>query len=79
MDEYNVEIEEIDQQQVVLVIRALRLIVRGRTPVEARQLATAAIAWRVQESDARRSHGAGRSCVDAPPRGAAGPDCLRRR
>jgi hypothetical protein len=46
MDEYDVEIEEIDQQHVVLVIRALRLIVQGRTLREAQQLATAAIAWR---------------------------------
>ena len=45
MDEYNVEIEEIDQQHVVLVIRALRLIVLGRTLHEALQLATTAIAW----------------------------------
>ena len=49
VEEYNVEIEEIDQQHVVLVIRALRLIVLGRTLAEARQLATAAIAWRRQE------------------------------
>ena len=49
MDEYNVEVEEIDQQHVALVIRALRLIVLGRTLAEARQLATAAIAWQRQE------------------------------
>jgi hypothetical protein len=49
MDEYNFEIEEISQQHVVLVIRALRLIVLGRTLHEAQQLAMAAIAWRRQE------------------------------
>jgi hypothetical protein len=49
MDGYNVEIEEIDQQHVVLVIRASRLIVLGRTFDEAQQLATAAIAWRRQD------------------------------
>jgi hypothetical protein len=35
MDEYDVEIEEIDQQHVVLVIRPLRLIVQRRTLGEA--------------------------------------------
>jgi hypothetical protein len=49
MDEYNVEVEEIDQQHVALVIRALRLIVLGRTLAEARQLAMAAITWRRRE------------------------------
>jgi hypothetical protein len=60
MDEYNVEIEEIDQQHVVLVIRALHLIVLGRTLDEAQQLATAAIAWRRQDGGlpwAQRANG----------------------
>jgi hypothetical protein len=53
MDEYDVENEEISQQHVVLVIRALRLIVLGRTLHEAQQLAAAAISWRRQEQAGR--------------------------
>jgi hypothetical protein len=44
-----VEIDEIDQHHVVLVIRALRLIVLGRTLSEAQRPARAAIASRRQE------------------------------
>jgi len=49
LDEYNVEIDEIDQHHVGLIVRALRLIVLGRTLGEAQQLARAAIASRRQE------------------------------
>ena len=53
LDGYYVEIDELDQHHVVLVMRALRLIVLGRTLGEAQQLARAAIASRSQE-DGRR-------------------------
>jgi hypothetical protein len=43
LDEYSVKIDEIDQLHVVLVIRALRLLVLGRTFEEAQRLARAAI------------------------------------
>jgi hypothetical protein len=49
LDEYNIEIDEIDQHHVVLVIRALRLIVLGRTLSEAQKLARAAVASHRQE------------------------------
>jgi hypothetical protein len=49
LDEYNAEIDEIDRDHVVLVVRALRLIVLGRTLDEAQQLAGAAIASRRPE------------------------------
>ena len=55
LDGYYVEIDELDQHHVVLVMRALRLIVLGRTFGEAQQLARAAIASRSQE-DGRRCH-----------------------
>jgi hypothetical protein len=51
LDEYNVEIDEIDQHHVRLVVRALRLIVLGRTLDEAKELARAAIASRRQDVD----------------------------
>ena len=49
VDGYNVELDELDQHHVVLVMRALRLIVLGRTLGEAQQLARAAIASHSQE------------------------------
>ena len=54
LDGYNVEIEieELGQHHVVLVIRALRLIVLGRTLGDAQQLARAAIASRSQDDGA---------------------------
>ena len=58
LDEYNVEIDEIDPCHVVLVIRALRLIVLGRTLDEAKQLASAAIASRSQEGGQRSAQSA---------------------
>ena len=39
LNDYNVELDEIDQYHVTLVIRALAPIVLGRTPGEAEQLA----------------------------------------
>ena len=58
LDDYNVEIDEIDQHHVGLIIRALRLIVLGRTLGEAQQLARAAIAARRQEASQHSAQGA---------------------
>jgi len=75
LDGYNVEVDELDQHHVVLVIRALRLIVLGRTLGEAQQLARAAIALRSQE-DARRwaQTAAGRVYDDALAASTKAPD-----
>lgn len=48
-DDVTVEIDEIDQQHVVLAVRALRLIVLGRTLAEAQALVRAAVAFRSQD------------------------------
>jgi hypothetical protein len=55
LGEYDVEIEHADQHHVVLVIRALHVIVLGRTLCEARQLARAAIVSRDQVSGEGRT------------------------
>ena len=57
-DEYNVEIDEIDQLHVGLIVRALRLIVLGRTLGEAQPLARAAITSRRQEGSQHSAQGA---------------------
>ena len=58
LDEYKIEIDEIDQHHVGLIIRALRLIVLGRTLGEAQQLARAAITSRRQEGSQHSAQGA---------------------
>jgi hypothetical protein len=71
LDEYNVEVDEVDQHHVVLVIRALHVIVLGRTLCEARQLARAAIASRDQAGGEPESRpAAGSTAVVTDPRDA---------
>jgi hypothetical protein len=51
LDDYPVEIEETNPRRVVLVMRMLRLIVRGTTLDEARALAAAAVDFRIRGAD----------------------------
>jgi hypothetical protein len=53
MDEYIVEIDELDDNYVVLAVPALRLLVFGRTIDEAMSRARASVDFRVLESDRR--------------------------
>ena len=49
LDAYDVEVEQLDDERVVLAIPVLRLIVLGRTLDEAQGWACAAIAFREQQ------------------------------
>jgi hypothetical protein len=53
MDDDGIEIEQLPDDRVVLLVRALRLLVFGRTLEEARTWATAAIAFRTPENGPR--------------------------
>lgn len=80
LDGYNVEIEieELGQHHVVLVIRALRLIVLGRTLGDAQQLARAAIASRSQDDERRWAQpAAARDFDDAIAASTEAPDASR--
>ena len=53
LDDYRLDIEEIDQERIVVTVPALRLIVIGQTLDEVWVRVRAALAMRAQEAEPR--------------------------
>jgi hypothetical protein len=65
VDEYIIEIDQLEAGHVVLVVPALRLMVMGCTLEEARAWARSAIAWRGLVASQRAEPSAGTDAITA--------------
>ena len=67
MDEYSIEIDQIEDGHIVLAIPSLRMIVIGRTVEEARAWARSAITYRGLSASPRTEPSSGTDEAARPP------------